>query len=78
MLHPETNQPKGERVDEIVNGKDESGMHQRPQRSGMTRQKAGQRGGLTTAKRHGKEFYEKIGRKGGQSRKKADKDGVAV
>ncbi len=47
-----------------------------PKRSHMTRQKAGQRGGLTTAKRHGKEFYEKIGRKGGQSRKK--KEGMSV
>lgn len=49
-----------------------------PKRSHMTRQKAGQRGGLTTAKRHGKEFYEKIGRKGGQSRKKKERDSVGV
>jgi general stress protein YciG len=48
------------------------------ERSHMTRQKAGQRGGLTTAKRHGKEFYERIGRKGGQSRKKRERDGATV
>jgi hypothetical protein len=31
----------------------------------MTRSEAGRRGGLTTAKRHGSEFYQKIGQKGG-------------
>ncbi len=78
MLHPDEHAPEDERADESVSGKDESSVPQRPQRSSMTRQKAGQRGGLTTAKRHGKEFYERIGRKGGQSRKKADRDGVTV
>lgn len=74
MLHPDNDMGKDVRVDEAVNPNE----LKNPQRSSMTRQKAGQRGGLTTAKRHGKEFYEKIGRKGGQSRKKRNKDGVAV
>jgi len=76
MLHPDTSPPKDERAEEATNGKDENSESRGPRRSTMTRQKAGQRGGLTTARRHGKEFYEKIGRKGGQSRKKADKEGV--
>ncbi len=32
----------------------------------MTVQEAGRKGGMRTAQTHGKEFYEKIGRKGGQ------------
>lgn len=78
MPNPDSDMTRNERTDESVNKNDERDVSMRPQRSSMTRQKAGQRGGLTTAKRHGKEFYEKIGRKGGQSRKKRDRDGVAV
>lgn len=33
----------------------------------MTVQEAGRRGGLSTAKTHGKNFYMEIGRKGGKS-----------
>ena len=32
----------------------------------MTVAEAGRRGGATTAQRHGPEFYEQIGKKGGQ------------
>lgn len=32
----------------------------------MTVQEAGRKGGETTAKTHGHEFYEEIGQKGGQ------------
>jgi len=32
----------------------------------LTVQEAGRKGGMRTAKTHGKEFYEEIGRKGGQ------------
>jgi uncharacterized protein len=33
---------------------------------GMTVREAGRKGGEVTARRHGPEFYETIGRKGGQ------------
>lgn len=80
MLHPDMDMTDDRRSDDAVQTNDASDTQQpsAPKRSHMTRQKAGQRGGLTTAKRHGKEFYEKIGRKGGQSRKKKDRDGVGV
>jgi len=80
MLHPDMDTTDGRRSDDVMNVSDAGGTQQSsaPKRSHMTRQKAGQRGGLTTAKRHGKEFYEKIGRKGGQSRKKKERDGVGV
>lgn len=32
----------------------------------MTVREAGRKGGETTAERHGREFYEEIGQKGGQ------------
>ena len=32
----------------------------------MTVAEAGRRGGATTAERHGREFYEEIGKRGGQ------------
>ncbi len=32
----------------------------------MTAREAGRRGGAVTAQRHGPQFYEEIGRKGGQ------------
>lgn len=78
MLSPDMDTTGDGRRDDAM--QNETGMRQpsAPKRSHMTRQKAGQRGGLTTAKRHGKEFYEKIGRKGGQSRKKKERDGVGV
>lgn len=66
-------------TDDVTKKNEDMMKKQRPgERSHMTRQKAGQRGGQTTAKRHGKEFYERIGRKGGQSRKKRDRDGAPV
>jgi uncharacterized protein len=34
----------------------------------MTVQEAGRKGGKTTARTHGRDFYQSIGRKGGQSR----------
>lgn len=34
---------------------------------GMTVREAGRKGGEVTAKRHGPQFYEEIGRKGGQT-----------
>jgi general stress protein YciG len=34
------------------------------------RSKAGQKGGKTTAQRHGSDFYARIGRKGGKARRK--------
>jgi general stress protein YciG len=33
---------------------------------GMTVREAGRKGGATTSQRHGHEFYEEIGRRGGQ------------
>ena len=35
-------------------------------RGAMTVREAGRKGGEVTAKRHGPQFYEEIGRKGGQ------------
>jgi general stress protein YciG len=34
----------------------------------MTVEEAGRKGGETTARKHGREFYEEIGRKGGEAR----------
>ena len=34
----------------------------------MSTSEAGKRGGDTTAKRHGRAFFQEIGRKGGESR----------
>ena len=36
------------------------------EKGAMTVRDAGRKGGATTKKRHGPEFYERIGRKGGQ------------
>lgn len=36
----------------------------------MTVSEAGRKGGETTSRRHGPEFYEEIGRKGGQKVKR--------
>lgn len=35
--------------------------------NGMTTAEAGRKGGQTTARTHGKEFYQEIGRKGGNT-----------
>ena len=35
--------------------------------------KAGRKGGQTTARTHGADFYKKIGRKGGQARRQQNK-----
>lgn len=80
MFHPDMDTTDEGRSNDIQFNTKEPSIQQSsaPKRSHMTRQKAGQRGGLTTAKRHGKEFYEKIGRKGGQSRKKKEKNAVGV
>lgn len=39
---------------------------QRPVGGGMTVREAGRKGGEVTSQRHGPQFYEEIGRKGGQ------------
>ena len=36
----------------------------------MTTVEAGRRGGMTTLRRHGREFFSKIGKKGGQRLRK--------
>ncbi len=41
----------------------------------MTVQEAGRKGGQTTAKTHGEEFYSDIGRKGGQKVKRLIEEG---
>jgi uncharacterized protein len=37
-----------------------------PKSGGMSVREAGRKGGEVTARRHGPQFYEEIGRKGGQ------------
>ena len=39
---------------------------QKSQKASMTVSEAGRKGGRVTAERHGHEFYEEIGKKGGQ------------
>lgn len=41
-----------------------------PRKSTMTRQEAGKIGGTNTMKKHGSDFFKKIGVLGGKSRKK--------
>lgn len=41
----------------------------------MTVQEAGRKGGMKTAETHGREFYEKIGHKGGQKVKELIEEG---
>lgn len=41
----------------------------------MTVQEAGRKGGEETARTHGREFYEEIGRKGGQKVKELIEEG---
>ncbi len=41
----------------------------------MTVQEAGKKGGMKTAQTHGREFYEKIGQKGGQKIKELIEEG---
>lgn len=43
-------------------------------RKPMTTVEAGRRGGMTTLKRHGREFFSKIGKKGGQRVRKIIKE----
>ena len=45
---------------------------------GMTVREAGRKGGEVTSQRHGPEFYEKIGRKGGQKVKELIEQGKRV
>jgi len=47
----------------------------RERKGTMTVQEAGRKGGLRTAQTHGKEFYEKIGHKGGQKVKELIEEG---
>jgi general stress protein YciG len=42
-------------------------------RTKMTRAEAGRKGGMTTKKRHGDEFFSRIGRKGGRKGGEATK-----
>ncbi len=41
-----------------------------PEKGGMSVAAAGRKGGQRTAERHGHEFYERIGKQGGQAVKK--------
>jgi general stress protein YciG len=45
------------------------------EKGGMTVREAGRKGGEVTAKRHGPQFYEEIGRKGGQKVKRLIEQG---
>lgn len=49
-----------------------------PKPTTMTKREAGRRGGEVTAQRYGPQFYEEIGRKGGQKTKKLIEDGKKV
>jgi uncharacterized protein len=44
-------------------------------RGGMSVREAGRKGGEVTAQRHGPQFYEEIGRKGGQKVKQLIEQG---
>lgn len=48
-----------------------------PKRS-MTVREAGRKGGATTSERHGHEFYEEIGRRGGQRVKELIEQGKRI
>ncbi len=52
-----------------------SGKTEAGKPGGMTVREAGRKGGEITAKRHGPEFYERIGRKGGQKVKELIEQG---
>jgi general stress protein YciG len=45
------------------------------EKGAMTVREAGRKGGEVTAKRHGPQFYEEIGRKGGQKVKRLIEQG---
>jgi len=47
----------------------------KPSGGGMTVREAGRKGGEVTAQRHGPQFYEEIGRKGGQKVKELIEQG---
>ena len=47
----------------------------KPSGGGMTVREAGRKGGEVTAQRHGPQFYEEIGRKGGQKVKQLIEQG---
>ncbi len=49
-----------------------------PDKGSMTVGEAGQKGGEETSRRHGPQFYEEIGRKGGQAVKKLIEKGKAA
>lgn len=51
------------------------GRTERPAGGGMTVREAGRKGGEVTAQRHGPQFYEEIGRKGGQKVKQLIEQG---
>jgi len=51
------------------------GKTERPSGGGMTVREAGRKGGEVTAQRHGPQFYEEIGRKGGQKVKQLIEQG---
>jgi general stress protein YciG len=46
-----------------------------PAKGAMTVREAGRKGGEVTAERHGPQFYEEIGRKGGQKVKRLIEQG---
>jgi len=51
------------------------GKSERPAGGGMTVREAGRKGGEVTSQRHGPQFYEEIGRKGGQKVKQLIEQG---
>jgi general stress protein YciG len=55
--------------------KGKSTANTRQSGGGMTVREAGRKGGEVTAKRHGPQFYEEIGRKGGQKVKQLIEQG---
>jgi uncharacterized protein len=58
-----------------VEGIEQMATSQKKDRGAMTVREAGRKGGEVTAERHGPQFYEEIGRKGGQKVKRLIEQG---
>jgi hypothetical protein len=54
---------------------EEKKRREKVEKGKMTVQEAGRKGGMKTAETHGREFYEKIGQKGGQKVKELIEEG---
>ena len=54
---------------------EEKERREKKEKGKMTVQEAGRKGGMKTAETHGREFYEKIGQKGGQKVKELIEEG---